>query len=78
MKEIERFIAEEANGTRHTISCLQEIRKAQDGEQRKHYKTSNGEFLKAIDEHTFNVLGSGRMLYKNTQIKSIKFNSFNR
>ena len=77
MKEIERFIAEEVNGKRYTVSCLQEIRKTEEGvllPDVKHYRTSNGEFLKALDDSTFNILGSGKMIYKNKTLPSMKFN----
>lgn len=70
LREVERFIAEEPNGSRHTVSCFQEFGKAdrQSGSAiapgSKHFRTTNGVFLKAVNEFTFNILGSGKMLYK--------------
>jgi hypothetical protein len=81
MKEIERFIAEGRCGKRYTVSCLQEIIK-NDGEvlspEVKHYRTSDGELLKAIDESTFHILGSDKVIYKNTNLKSLKFHHHDR
>ena len=77
MKEVERFIAEEVNGRRHTVSCLQEIRKNDNDKslpEIKHYKTENGALLKAIDDSTFHLLGTDKLLYKNTTLRSLKFN----
>ncbi len=81
MKEVERFIAEEVNGRRHTVSCLQEIRKNVSETslpEVKHYKTASGALLKAIDDSTFHILGTDKVLYKNTTLRSLKFNSRDR
>ena len=81
MKEVERFIAEEISGKRYTVSCLQEIRKNR-GEpllpEVKHYRTSNGELLKALDESTFHILGSNKVLHRNPMLKSLKFHIHDR
>ena len=77
MKEIERFIAEARCGKRYTVSCLQEIIKNSGEESApdvRHYRTSDGELLKAIDESTFHILGSDKVIKKNTMFKSLKFN----
>ena len=81
MKEVERFIAEEVNGKRHTVSCLQEIRKNASEASlppMKLYRTSSGALLKAIDESTFHMLGTDKVLYKNTTLRSLKFNLHDR
>ena len=69
-REVERFIAEEPNGNCYIVSCFQEFTRTdrEDGASllpgSKYFRTCDGVFLKAIDEFTFNILGSGRLLYK--------------
>jgi hypothetical protein len=70
LREVERFTAKEPNGICHTVSCLQEYvrRKAENGVAllpgTKLFRTSSGVFLKEVDEFTFHILGSGKMLHK--------------
>ena len=64
-REVERFAAEEPNGNRHMISCVQEFKKtAGQGwiPESRHFRTAEGVFLKMLDDCTFRILGSGRML----------------
>ena len=60
LKEIESFEATELNGKRYTVQCFQ----ASKSPEAKLFKTAEGVFLKAINDFTFNILGSGRVLYR--------------
>jgi len=71
LKEIERFTAKEPNGKCYTVSCFQEFLTRKTAAvsstavaSSRFFKTSEGIFLKAIDDVTFNILGTGKMLYK--------------
>ena len=60
LKEIERFEAAEPNGKRYIVKCFQT---SQSPEARL-FKTAEGVFLKTINDLTFSILGSGRILYR--------------
>ena len=60
LKEIESFEAAEPNGKCYTVKCFQLSRSP----EARLFKTTEGVFLKAINDLTFNILGSGRILYR--------------
>ena len=70
LKEVERFIATEPNGNCHTVSCFQEFIKVKEPTGvalrpgTKLFKTSSGVFLKEVDNFTYHILGSGKLLHK--------------
>jgi hypothetical protein len=73
LRELERFTAREPNGKTHTVSCFQEIHTSAEItnlpalSDSRLFKTTDGIFLKAINDVTFRILGSGRLLYKHDQ-----------
>jgi len=57
-KEIERFIAAEPNGNRYIVRCFQEFIKTEMNllPGSKYFRTTDGIFLKAIDDFSFKIL----------------------
>jgi hypothetical protein len=73
LRELERFTAREPNGKTHTVSCFQEIHAGTEItnlpvlSDSRFFKTTDGIFLKPVNDFTFRILGSGRFLYKHDQ-----------
>jgi len=68
-KVIDRFVAEDINGTRYTVMCIQESVENHDPDtaiQETHlsYQTTVGEILTTNDNTSFNVVDTNRFLHR--------------
>jgi hypothetical protein len=68
-KVIDRFVAEDINGTRYTVMCIQETVESNDPgtalqQTNLSYQTTVGEILTTSDNASFNVVDTNRFLHR--------------